>query len=158
MQLSIEPHRLTASTTLESPISEPVSDFVFAFYETLKVRSVRAIGLNQDTHFAVHSMEVWHKIGHALVPKDPVWREILVEPGTAAVAIKAKRDDDLVGAINVRVEPSARLHPGIFVNVNDHIELGELDSDRLMGVAGEKLVTSKERSEKIIAALKRIAE
>jgi hypothetical protein len=158
MQVIVEPTKLMATTTLESPLVEPVRDFVFSFYDTLKVRHVTAIGFNHDTHFAVRSEEVWHKVGHQLVPKEGLWRTVLVEPGTASVMIRGKRDDKLAGHVNVKVEPSLRLHPGIYVNVNDHIELGELDSDRLVSTAGENLESSKKRSDAIIVALKGLAE
>ena len=158
MQVIIEPSKLTATTTLGSPLLEPVRDFVFSFYDSLEVKHVRAVGVNHDTHFAVRSEEIWHRVGHRLVPKEDFWRNFLVEPGTASVTIKGKRDDKLAGHVNVKVEPSNLVHPGVYVNVNDHIELNEVDSVRLVILAAENLVASKKRSDAIVAALKGLAE
>jgi hypothetical protein len=158
MQVVADPTKLMAATTTQSPIVEPVRDFIFALYETLKFRRVTAVGLNHDTHFGVRSEEVWHKVGHALAPKDDLWRRILVEPGTASLLIQGKRDDEFQGNVNVKVEPSALVHPGIYVNVNDHMVLADLDGDRLVKAAGEKLYASKARSDLIVAAIKELAQ
>jgi hypothetical protein len=154
MQLSAEPGKIIASTTAESPIVEPVRDFLFALYETLPVRKVSAVGINHETHFAVQSEEAWHKLGHTLVPKEPLWNGVLVSPGTATVTIRGQRDDDFQGHINVRVEPSTRLHPGIYVNVNDDMRLAAADSDRLVNLAAAHMEASKARSDRIVSALK----
>jgi hypothetical protein len=157
MQLVAEPGKLLASTTPESPIIEPVRDFVLTFYEALKSRHVTSVGLNHDTHFGVRSVEVWHKVGHTLAPKEPVWQKALVDPGTASLLIQGKRDDEFQGSINVKVEPSIRIIPGIYLNVNDHMTLADADSDRLVNLATEKLYTSKARSDLILASLKELA-
>lgn len=157
MRLVAEPGKLLASTTPESPIIEPVRDFIFTFYEVLKVRHVTAVGFNHDTHFGVSSVEAWHKVGHSLAPKEPVWVKALVDPGTASLSIQGKRDDEFQGTINVKVEPSLRISPGIFLSVNDHMTLAEPDSDRLVNLATEKLYTSKARSDVILASLKELA-
>jgi hypothetical protein len=157
MQLVVEPGKFLASTTIESPIIEPVRDFVIGFYETLKVRNVTAVGFNHDTHFGVRSVEVWHKVGHALAPKEPVWQKALIDPGTLSLSIQGKRDDEFQGNINVKVEPSVRITPGIYLSVNDHMILAEADSDRLVNSATEKLYTSKARSDLILASLKELA-
>jgi len=60
--------------------------------------------------------------------------------------------------VNVKVEPSALVHPGIYVNVNDHMVLADLDGDRLVKAAGEKLYASKARSDLIVAAIKELAQ
>jgi hypothetical protein len=148
---------LTAVTTLENPIAEPVRDFVFGLYATVKTKHLTAVGLNHDTHFAVPSMEVWHKIGHLLVPKEQLWRNLLKDPGTLSVSIRGKRDDDLNGEINVKVEPSLRIHPGIYINLNDHLVAGEGpkdDPERLIDVAGEIWDESQRRSDAVVAAVK----
>jgi hypothetical protein len=40
-----------------------------------------------------------------------------------SLTIEALRDDDTPGYIRVQVEPSVRVHPGLYVSVNDHFEL-----------------------------------
>jgi hypothetical protein len=154
MLVILEPTKLTASTTLANPIGEPVKDFIFALYATSKIKHVTGVGLNHDTHFAVPSEEAWHKIGHLLAPKDTLWRKVLKEPGTLSLSIRGKRDDGLSGQINVKVEPSLRIHPGIYINVNDDLAVGGRTSDQLVDLAGEKWDESKRRSDEIVATIK----
>lgn len=156
MRAIVEPTKFTVSTTLESPIIEPIRDFVFTLYDTLKLRHVTAVGYNYDTHFAVASEEEWHALGHRLAPKD-IWEGLITRPGTASLTIRGQRTDELEGAVNVKIEPSGRVHPGIYINFNDHMALGKLDSDRLVAVAAERFVASKQHSDEIVAAIKDIA-
>jgi hypothetical protein len=40
-----------------------------------------------------------------------------------SLLIEGARDDDLKGYIHVKVEPSVKVHPGLYVGVNDHYEI-----------------------------------
>jgi hypothetical protein len=160
MQLIIEPNKLTASSTIQNPIAEPMRDFVFSFCDTGAIKRFTALGINHDIHFAVSSQEVWHKIGHALVPKDNLWRKLTREPGTLSVAIRGQRDDDLPGSVTVKVEPSVRIHPGAYIQVNDHFDADEklltADPGHLIRILGERWDASKRRSEEVVAAVKEL--
>jgi hypothetical protein len=157
MQVILEPTKLSALSTPENPMAEPVRDFVFGLLDTLKIKHVTAVGFNHDTHFAVPSEEAWHKIGHLLAPKEAIWRKVLKDPGTLSLSIRGRRDDDLGGQVNVKVEPSLRIHPGIYINVNDHLTAGNGPRDtpeQLIDVAGENWGGSKRRSDEVVAAIK----
>jgi hypothetical protein len=150
MSLVLEPGKLTAQSTLQNPVGEPVRDFVFGFCATLPVKQFTSAGINHDTHFAVSSPEIWHSVGHTLAPKETVWAKVLKEPGMLSLAIQGKREDDLLGHINVKVEPSIRITPGIYVNVNDHFQAGEEEFKRdpayLLGAIADNWSASKRRS------------
>ena len=60
----------------------------------------------------------WRSTG----PKD-IWNTCIKKPGMASLTIRGERPDDYTGALTVRVEPSARIQPGVYVTVNDHYEL-----------------------------------
>jgi hypothetical protein len=47
--------------------------------------------------------------------------------------MRGERPDDLLGYIRIRVEPSQRVRPGVFINVNDHYELSDTDTSRGCG-------------------------
>lgn len=158
MQVIVEPNKLVASTTPESPLWEPVWDFIFAFFDATPSKMVSAVGLNYDTHFAVGSEETWHQIGHQLVPKEQLWDKILAKPGTASVTIRGVRDDELMGHLNVKVEPSLRVHPGVYVNFNDHMEFGASGGERVLDIVGQKLVASRARWDTILSALKELTK
>jgi hypothetical protein len=157
MQLIIEADKLTASSTIQNPAAEPVRDFVFALCDMVPIRRFTAIGINHDTHFAVSSEDIWHKIGHTLVPKDD-WRKVIREPGMLSLTMRGQRDDAHRGSVNVKVEPSMQIRPGIYVNVNDHFDADEKllneDPSYLLRIVGESWDESNRRSEKIVTAVK----
>ena len=74
-------------------------------------------------HYLADTTDYWHKIGHTLAPKQPVWEALLKEPGMQSLTIKGKREGEFPGEINVTVEPSARHNPGICVRSNYHYGL-----------------------------------
>lgn len=63
-----------------------------------------------------------HAIGHKLAPPAN-WETVLNQPGMRSLLIEGVRDDDLPGYIHVKVEPSLRVDPGLYVAVNDHYEV-----------------------------------
>lgn len=66
-------------------------------------------------HVQLDSEDEWHAIGDALAPKDP-WQGILKKPGTRTLLMQ---DGPIDGRTTfVKVEPSQKCHPGIYVEVN----------------------------------------
>jgi len=154
---TVEPMKLTGATTLESPIADPVRDFIFGLYATVPRGHLTAVGLNHDTHFAVRTEEAWHKLGNFLAPKDQLWRRVLKNPGTTSLRIRGERDDGMRGQVNVKIEPSLRIHPGIYININDHFSAGDgpdADPERLFDLASEQWTNSMRRCDDIVAAVK----
>jgi hypothetical protein len=109
-------------STLQAEMEEPLRDLVVGTFALLPHTPVWAFGLNSDCHFSLPSVDVWHKLGHRLSPKE-IWDGLLEDPGTRAVAIQGRRSDGVPGATLVRVEPSLRVHPGLYIGVNDHFDL-----------------------------------
>jgi hypothetical protein len=90
---------------------------------------VSAVGLNRNVHFQVASVDEWHAIGDRLVPKAD-WNDILNLPGTRALVLMGARSDEYAGHIQISVEPSFKLGPGIFgvyMEHNDHYLLQEAE-------------------------------
>lgn len=110
-------------STLQAEMEEPMRDLVVGVLDLLPHAPVWSFGLNFDSHYSIKSVDAWHELGHRLSPKE-LWSDLLGDPGTRAVVIQGQRSDsELRGALNVRVEPSVRVHPGIYINVNDHFDL-----------------------------------
>lgn len=109
-------------STLQAEMEEPLRDLVVGTFDLLPHTPVWSFGLNFDSHFSLPSVDTWHKLGHTLSPKD-IWAGLLEDPGTRAVLIQGRRREGISGAVNVRVEPSLRVHPGLYINVNDHFDL-----------------------------------
>jgi hypothetical protein len=158
ISLVVEATRLTANTTLAKPLPEPVRDFVVDFAEEQEGVRIDALGVNTDYHFQA-SLERWHNIGDVLASKAP-WEPLLRTPRTQAVIIKAGRDDGRPGHVIVRVEPSARMEQGVYIQVNDHYELPEAQAarapKRLLEVLETDWSKTLERADNIIASLKKI--
>lgn len=85
---------------------------------------IAKVGINRDTHFALSSVEAWRDIAQRLAPPEN-WDLLLPNPGMRSLAIQGTRPDGQPGAVLVRVEPSVRVRPGIYVQVNDHFEVAE---------------------------------
>jgi hypothetical protein len=80
------------------------------------------MGLNKDVHYRMDSEEAWHAIGHKLAPPSN-WDSVLKQPGMRSLLVEGVRDDGLKSYIHVKMEPSTRIHPGLYVGVNDHYEI-----------------------------------
>jgi hypothetical protein len=161
MQIVAEPNKLTVTTTLQSPAGEPIRDFVLGFSELLPNKQFVLLGINRDQHFGVQDEEVWHKIGHRLAPKEELWRKVLREPGMRTLSVQGKRDDQYVGHILVKVEPSGQIKPGIYVSVNDHYQLdpdqAKTKSGQLLDALANGWDMSMRRADEVVAALKDFA-
>lgn len=103
--------------------AERMQDLILHTFTLLSHTPIIACGLNPSIHYAVSSMDYWHKIGHTLAPKELVWQELLDTPGMRSLVIKSLRKGEFPGELNVTVEPSAKFPPGIFVQVNCHFGL-----------------------------------
>jgi hypothetical protein len=91
--------------------------------------SVRAVGFNRVMHFTTSGEVSWHRIGHALAPKEH-WEKLLSgHVGTRAVVIQSDDADHEAGPqgrrITVKIEPSVKITHGLYVDVNHHYNLPE---------------------------------
>ncbi len=70
---------------------------------------------------------------------------------------ESKRRDGLKGYIRVTVEPSVKIHPGVFMRVNDHFEVKEpqatLGNSEIMNILESRWSESYKRSEDMMYAL-----
>jgi len=102
------------------------------------------------------SEEAWHAFGHRLTPKEP-WAGILQEPGMRSLTMEGLRPDSLKGYIRVRVEPSVRVHPGVFININDHYEVKDAATirgcDEIIDILDREWKSSFDRSAEIVSSL-----
>jgi hypothetical protein len=136
------------------------------FREFLMHTPVSKIGFNRLVHFNVSSFEIRDRVGTLLAPKEP-WGEwaskMKGESGRrettgglkSLTMTQIERDDGYSGSIAATVEPSSRLiDRGIYMNVNDHYELGDpekiLGNDQAMAVLETHWEESMRRAEWII--------
>lgn len=104
-------------------LAEKLQDLILQTFTLLSHTPVTACGINPRVHYSVGSVDYWHKIGHALAPKELVWSELVEQPGMQSLTIKAPRKGDFPGEVNLTVEPSMKFPPGVFVRANYHYGL-----------------------------------
>jgi len=109
--------------TLSSSHFEPLRDLVFGTFSILEHTPVSKMGLNRLLHYKMPSLESWHGVGHLLAPKDP-WKTVMSEPGLLSLVMQDKRDDP-PGYTRAKVEPSSRVIPGVYIEINNHYEFKE---------------------------------
>lgn len=98
-------------------------DLVIGAFRLLSHTPIKALGLNRGLHFKFDSEKKYHNFGHFLAPQSP-WKNIFEDSGMLKLEVVEKNQpkDLSVGSLRIRVEPSSRVHPGVFFNVNKHFE------------------------------------
>jgi hypothetical protein len=137
--LQVTRERFLASTT-QQPYYKIVRDLVLGTFKLLQYTPLNKLGINTDMHFRMDSVENWHALGHRLAPKD-LWRDILKNPGMRLLNVEGQRPDEFRGYIRVQVEPSTRILPGVYFQVNDHYEIETIRP----GMGAEEMLTIFER-------------
>ena len=99
-------------------------DLAVGVFRILEHTPVTALGINREMHFRMDSIEEWHKIGDRLVPKEP-WNLVMPTPGTKSIVVQNDRRPSSgsvpdEGVLTLRLEPSTRVSPGVYVNSNLH--------------------------------------
>ncbi len=143
--------------TKQQPYDEAVRDLALGTFTLLRHTPLKQLGINMDMHFRIDSFEKWHHIGDKLTPKE-LWEGVLQKPGMKALTMEeAIRRDGRKGHIQMRIEPSARIEPGLFFGINDHVEVKdaetEVGSDEIVGILKEMWLESHRRSEDMIYSL-----
>jgi hypothetical protein len=121
LRLEVTRDRFNVSTEQEAYF-QILADFVIGTFRILEHTPAGIMGINSSIHYRLSSEEKWHSIGDTLAPKEP-WKDILKKPGMLRVEMQEERKEEPKGFLRVRVEPSKKCHPGIFVNCNDHYEV-----------------------------------
>jgi len=120
-EIQVTEDRFMAATS-DAAFNDPLRDLVIGTFSILKHTPLRHMGLNVAAHIKASSESSWDEIGHRLAPKQ-FWDPLLKKPGMASLTIQGVRPDEYMGYLNVTVAPSTRIHPGVFVDINDHFVL-----------------------------------
>lgn len=108
--------------TMDPAKTPALRDLAGNIFRILEHTPVNAFGLNTNRHFRMQSEEDWHAFGHHYAPKKP-WNAILTDPGMQALTISGKRNDCQADRVQVKIEPSTKVHPGVYIQVNEHYRL-----------------------------------
>lgn len=107
--------------TTQDAYYKVVHDLCLSTFKLLRHTPIQKMGINRDLHFKMKSIEEWHAFGHKIAPKE-LWNKTLKNPGLISLTIEGIREDELKGYIRVKIEPSRKVHPGIYIQINDHYE------------------------------------
>ena len=134
-----------------SGFREMMRDLVTGTFSLLGHTPLRTLGLNRIFHYRMESEDEWHTVGHKLTPK-AVWRDTLKNPGMEDLRIRAVRPDEHQGFIRVIVQPSMKVKPGVYVQVNDHYEVEAQEAagaERIMDILKNIWQVSLARAERV---------
>jgi hypothetical protein len=110
------------------------------------------LGLNNDVHFRLPSADTWEHIAQRLAPASS-WDGLLPQPRMRSLQFQGERSDGRSGAVLVRVEPSIRVRPGAYIQVNDHYEIvnpsSTVGTDDAARIVAESWLRSFSRSEAV---------
>jgi hypothetical protein len=101
---------------------KPLRDLVFGTFATIEDANINQFGLNRNLHYQMPSKEAWHAFGHFYTPKDS-WSKLLENPGMLSLSITGKRSECEAQAVTIKIEPSLKVRPGVYIHVNQHYDL-----------------------------------
>jgi len=149
-RLSVSQNRFAVQSS-GSGFRDMTRDLVTGTFALLSHTPIRTLGLNREFHYRMESDEAWHAVGHKLAPK-AVWGDTLNEPGMEDLRVLAKRSDAHRGCVRVIVQPSPKVKPGVYVQVNDQYDVEARDAagaERIMEILTEVWNKSLAYSEKV---------
>jgi hypothetical protein len=175
-RIQVEEGRLSADTT-EAPWITLCDLLVKTFGEFLIHTPINQMGINRSVHFSVGDEATRNRIGRLIAPLAPwgKWGEEIAKAetplsrgGCVNLIMSQPRvaEDPVRGHIQVQVQPSSRLRggAGIFVNVNDHYNVGPLDEvigcEQIISILSsgfEQSIRSAEDKIDIVMAMKELS-
>jgi len=160
VQLQVTHKQFIASTTQESHF-EAVRDLVVGIFSLLKHSPIQKMGINLEQHYKFADVERYKEFGHKLAPKE-VWRKTLTDPGLLTmVVVQQRRHDAFHGQIQVLLEVSSKIVPGIFFRVNDHFDLPTIEgvsgTDTVLKILSNEFHKSLDRSRETVESVLSIA-
>ncbi len=101
-------------------------DFVIQTFYLLEHTPATAIGANWGGHYKTDSINEWHDFGHFIAPQSP-WLNVFEDPAVLKIEMAEKAPElySPKGNIQIRVTSSSKVKHGIFINLNDHYEVGQ---------------------------------
>jgi hypothetical protein len=105
---------------------ERLRDLAIAVLLSAPDRKISQLGINRHIHFPVPDTDIYDSIGDNLVHND-IWKDILIAPGMRSAIFWGERDDRYAGRVQIQVEPSFSVTPGVYFSYNDHYDLTRVE-------------------------------
>jgi hypothetical protein len=102
----------------------PLRDLVVGVFTLLEHTPIIAMGLNRSMHWRMPSEDDWHALGHLLAPKK-IWSDLIEQPGMKSLTMEGKSKRIASTVVRLKIEPSVKVRPGVFVESNAHYDFPE---------------------------------
>jgi len=125
MRLTCDDARLTIAVASMAHV-EMLFDALLGMLNLLSHLPITAVGMNNSAVFHLDSEDRWHRIGHQLAPKDPVWNLLCEKPGMQSLSIQSPVMWRHPLLENLTVHPILAMnphHPAINVKTNLHFPI-----------------------------------
>jgi hypothetical protein len=136
----------------------PLRDLASGSLELLSHTPITAMGMNRHFHFLMSSVDQWHAFGHTVAPKT-IWDPMMDGAGLRTMVIEGRRKDAEGGVLRIKIEPSAKVQPGVFIEVNEEFTVAEAYrgahwvSDRLNANWDSLLEYSRNAAESLLSTV-----
>ena len=132
-ELQVLENRFSATAT-DPAHFQTLQECVMGIFALLEFTPISAMGLNQEMHFRMRDPETWASLENALAPKEP-WARILPgrrdgAPTLQTLSLSGNRDGSSAERLIVKIEPSHRVQPGVYMATNEHFEFSDEGSTR----------------------------
>lgn len=117
-----------AIETADPTKSRSLRDLVLGTFRILEHTPVHAFGFNKNQHFRMQTEDERHAFGNHFAPKKS-WGDLLTRPGMRSLTIQGTREDCDADRLQIRIEPSPQVHPGVCIHVNQHYQLDHYDKE-----------------------------
>lgn len=149
-------HDRFAITSNQPQYFDALRDLVSGMFKLLRHSPISQLGINKLEHYRSLNEDEWHQLGHRLAPKEP-WTGLLEKPGMRRLSMLGVRPDQFAGKLLVTVEPSVKIRPGVYFEVNDHYQNDVADEgrscDRMVEILNVSWQQSLERAANITRTL-----
>ena len=143
MRLTCDDARLTIAVASMAHV-EMLFDALLGMLNLLSHLPITAVGMNNSAVFHLDSEERWHRIGHQLAPKDPVWNHLCEKPGMQSLSIQSPVVWSHPLLENLTVHPILAInphHPAINVKTNLHFPIPS-KTDKEAALTGTEYVAA----------------
>lgn len=112
-----------AASSIDPSMFPTLRDLVWGAFSTLEHTPLTQLGLNTEAHFEMDNEEQWHALGDMLAPKGP-WQELFPSRvGMRTVTLESKRADCEATYLRATVQPSVKVQPGVYFQLNEHYDV-----------------------------------
>lgn len=152
-EIQVHENRFQILTNRED-LHQPLIDLFTSVLSVLDSCPIRAVGINWTIHLRAENEKAWHAFGDKMAPKEFWKKNWEHHVGLRHLLIQLDKQNEDDGSVNVNIEPSYEVKPGIFVRVNDHNDFKNKDAVAASKFVSENWRGSKETAENFIKSLR----